>query len=181
MSESKRVMDQKISNVTVALMGMEIQDFSLDNLLPLILKECLKENIYFRFSFVENTCVLNVRDRFHENYEVNQRLYYATPLFEGKTMDDIKVMVLCNTFLLTKDKYVLKDSSALPEKETQDSTIISGDKVIPKPINEAIKKIKAKGVEVNKKSIRAHVQWNQLSTDQRIKCTNYLENMGASV
>ena len=93
--------------------------------------------------------------------------------------------VLVNAFNLTESSVSLEDnenSSALQEEENteQNTTVISGDKITPKPIREAISKIQAKGVEVNKKSIRAHVPWSQLSTDQRIKCTNYLEDMEAS-
>lgn len=180
MSESKFVMAQKIYNVQKALMGVSIQDMSLDSLITLIFEKCSEENLTFWFNFIDNHCVLNLRDIKHENYELNIRQYYETI----EDIDSIKLQVLVNAFNLTGDELTLEnneDSSALQEEETPDNKIISGDKVIPKPINEAIKKIKAKGVEVNKKSIRAHVQWNQLSTDQRIKCTNYLENMGASV
>lgn len=179
MSESKFIMAKKLSCVQNNLMECEIQDKSLDSLLPLIMKECRKENMMFWFNFFEHEVVLNLRDIKHDNYELNIRQYYET-----RDIDEVKLQVLTNAFLLTHSKMVLENnenSSALQEEETPDNKIISGDKVIPKPINEAIKKIKAKGVEVNKKSIRAHVQWNQLSTDQRIKCTNYLENMEASV
>ena len=180
MSESKFIMAKKLALVQNNLMECEIQDTSLDSLLPLIMRECRKENIVFWFNFFEHEVVLNLRDTQHENYELNIRQYYETI----EDIDGIKLQVLVNAFNLTGVELTLEnneDSSALQEEETPDNKIISGDKVIPKPINEAIKKIKAKGVEVNKKSIRAHVQWNQLSTDQRIKCTNYLENMGASV
>lgn len=179
MSESKFIMAKKLALVQNNLLECEIQDTNLDSLLPLIMRECRKENIVFWFNFFEHEVVLNLRDTQHENYELNIRQHYET-----HDIDEVKLQVLVNAFLLTTGKTVLEnneDSSALQEEETPDNKIISGDKVIPKPINEAIKKIKAKGVEVNKKSIRAHVQWNQLSTDQRIKCTNYLENMGASV
>ena len=177
MSESKFVMAKKLAGVQNNLMGCEIQDKSLDSLLPLIMRECRKENMMFWFNFFEHEVVLNLRDIKHDNYELNIRQYYETP-----DIDEVKLQVLTNAFLLTHSKMVLENnenSSALQE-ESSDAHIISGDKVIPKPIRNAIDTIKSKGVEVNKTSIKNHVPWSQLSTDQRIKCTNYLKEMEAS-
>ena len=181
MSESKFVMAKKLYNIQKALMDMSIQDMSLDALITLIFEKCSLENITFWFNFYEHECVLNLRDIQHENYELNIRQYYETI----EDIDSIKLQVLVNAFNLTESSVSLEDnenSSALQEEENteQNTTVISGDKITPKPIREAIRKIQAKGVEVNKKSIRAHVPWSQLSTDQRIKCTNYLEDMEAS-
>lgn len=179
MSESKFIMAQKLFRVQKTLMDVSIQDFSLDFLIPLIFKECSKENLTFWFNFYEHEVVLNLRDIIHENYELNIRQYYETI----EDIDSIKLQVLINAFNLTGKRIILEDnenSSALQEEETQDASLISGDKVTPGPIREAIKKIRAKGVDVNKKSIKAHVRWGQLHTDDRIECTNYLENMEAS-
>lgn len=179
MSESKFIMAQKLVRVQTALMECELPD-SLESLIPLIFKACLKENICFWFNFFEHEVVLNLRDIKHENYELNIRQYYESV----NDIDSVKILVLNNAFLLTGNKTVFEnndDGSALQETETlEDAHIISGDKIIPKPIRNAIDTIKAKGVEVNKTSIRNHVPWNQLSNDQRIKCTNYLNEMGAS-
>lgn len=181
MSESKFVMAQKIYNVQKALMGVSIQDMSLDSLITLIFEKCSEENLTFWFNFIDNHCVLNLRDIKHENYELNIRQYYETI----EDIDSIKLQVLVNAFNLTADELTLENnenSSALQKEETPEgsASIISGEKIIPKPIRNAIDKIQAKGVEVNKSSIRAHVPWTQLSNDQRIKCTNYLNEMGAS-
>ena len=178
MSESKFIMAKKLAGVQNNLMECEIQDKSLDSLLPLIMRECRKENMMFWFNFFEHEVVLNLRDIKHDNYELNIRQYYET-----LDIDEVKLQVLTNAFLLTHSKMVLENnenSSALQKEESSDAHIISGDKVIPKPIRNAIDTIKSKGVEVNKTSIKNHVPWSQLSIDQRIKCTNYLKEMEAS-
>ena len=73
MSTSKFIMACKLSNVQQKLMAVTIEDMSLDGLLPLIYKECLKENLTFWFNFMEDACVLNLRDIEHENHELNIR------------------------------------------------------------------------------------------------------------
>ncbi|MBO6274813.1 MAG: hypothetical protein J6M91_04625 [Methanobrevibacter sp.] len=185
MSESKRIMARKLYNVQRVLMDMEIQDFSLESLTSLIFNECSKENLCFWFNFIEETCVLNLRDIHHENYELNTRVHYDNALFNGISVDDLKVMAFKNTFLLTENKVLLENNEASSEnitkEETSDAKIISGDKVTPIPIRKAIEKIKGKGIDVTKEAIKNHVPWSQLSTDQMIKCTNYLNQMEASV
>ena len=176
MSESKFVMAQKIFNVQKALMGKEIQDFTLDFLIPLIFNECSKENMVFWFNFYEHEVVLNFRDISHENYELNIRQYYESM----EDIDSIKLQVLTNAFNLTVEKVTLGNASSAPQNDETSANLISGDKVTPQPIRKAIEKIQSKGIDVTKEAIKNHVAWTQLSTDQRIKCTKYLDNMGAS-
>lgn len=175
MSESKFSMAQKLARVQKNLMMCEIQDYSLDSLINLIFKKCSEENLTFWFNFYEHEVVLNLRDISHENYELNIRQYYDT-------LDDIekvKLQVLDNAFLLTEDKETLENNDA-SSAETRETQLIGSTKITPKPIRKAIETIQSKGVPVTKEGIRNHVSWGQLSTDQRIKCTNYLEEMGDS-
>ena len=69
MSESKFIMAKKLAIIQRRLMGMNITESDYDSLLPLIFKECIKDNLTFWFNFMEDAAVLNLRDIEHENYE----------------------------------------------------------------------------------------------------------------
>lgn len=173
MSKSKFIMAQKLARVQEDLMGETIQDYSLEFLLPLIFKACLKENLTFWFNFLENECVLNLRDIGHENYELNIRQYYTS-----EDIDSIKIQVLKNTFLLTDNSYRLKNDNASSAKKGDEPVdIISGDKPVPKHIRTAIETIKAKGIPVTPDAINNHLPTGQMSPSQLIECNRYLKQM----
>lgn len=174
MSESKRFMVEKLSVVQQSLMGMSFEDTSLQSLLPIIFKECIKENLTFWFSFIENTGVLNLRDTLHENYELNIRLYTSN----NEDLDTLKENLLINTFLITKESTSTIASSAKNEEETHH--LISNDKPVPKHISKAIEKIQAKGIPVTKEAIKNHLPLNEMSSSARLECNRYLRDMGAS-
>lgn len=174
MSESKRFMAEKLSVVQQSLMGMSFEDTSLQSLLPIIFKECIKENLTFWFSFIENTGVLNLRDTLHENYELNIRLYTSN----NEDLDTLKENLLINTFLITKESTSNIASSAKNEEVTHH--LISNDKPVPKHISKAIEKIQAKGIPVTKEAIKNHLPLKEMSSSARLECNRYLKNMGAS-
>ena len=174
MSESKRFMVEKLSVVQQSLMGMSFEDTSLQSLLPIIFKECLKENLTFWFSFIENTGVLNLRDTLHENYELNIRLYTSN----NEDLDTLKENLLINTFLITKESTSNIASSAKNEEVTHH--LISNDKPVPKHISKAIEKIQAKGIPVTKEAIKNHLPLKEMSSSARLECNRYLRDMGAS-
>lgn len=172
MSESKLVMARKLSNVQQSLMSMEFEDTNLQTLLPLIFKECVKENLTFWFSFIENTAILNLRDVQHDNYELNIRQYY-----DGGKIEDFKKQLLLNTFLIIpKSVPILQE----PTNETSSAKpIISNDKVMPKHIRKAIDTIEAKGIPVTRETIKNHLPLNQMSNSARMECNKYLKEMEA--
>ena len=178
MSESKFVMAKKLSSVQTALMGETINDLSLDNLIPLIFKACLKENLCFWFNVIENELVLNLRDIGHENYELNIRQHYDIISFDGN-MDSLKKQVLINAFLITSNNISVEENVA--NSDDSGDKLISTEKLPPKTINRVIKELHEKGIDVNRSSVKNNIPWSQLSTDERIKCTNYLKNMEASL
>ena len=93
-----------------------------------------------------------------------------------------------NAFLLTEESIVGFQAKPIAEptinssgeKDSVDDLIFTSDKPIPPHVSNAIEKIKAKGIPVNKESLRNHIPWDKISTEQRIKCTDYLNEMGAS-
>ena len=175
MSESKRVMAEHLARVQRKIMGMSFESITLEDLLPIIFEECLKENMTFWFSFVEDTCVLNLRDIRYENYELNIRLYHET----GVNPTEIKTELLINTFLITQKSHEIKNNevSSAPK---DDGVVISNDQPVPKPIREAIKKIEAKGIPVTPEAIQHHLPLGEMSNDSRMKCNKYLKSMEAA-
>lgn len=173
MSNSKFVMTRKICNVQIRLMEIEIKDISFNSLLPLIFKECLKENLTFYFNFIENHCVLNLRDVEHENYELNIRVYYTNNL----TFEELKRQALINAFLITTGKSEMELSS---KDASSAKPIISGDKPTPTHISKAIETLNAKGVPITVESIRNHLPLGQMGTSARLECNKYLKQMRES-
>lgn len=169
MSKSKLSMAKKLYAVQKDLQREEIQEFTLDSLLPLIMKACSKQNLMFWFNFIDNHCILNLRDIEHENYELNIRYHYESV----GNIEIIKLEVLKNAFLLTNNSNEINASSA----NTESLEIISGDKPVPPHINEAIKKIKSKGIPVTAEAIHNHLPLGQMSTSARMKCNKYLKEM----
>ena len=167
---SKITIYKKLGNVQERLMGEEISSMDLEDLLPLIFKECLKENLVFYFNFVENACVLNLRDRSIENLELNIRLYYSDNLPSKK----LKEKVLCNAFLLTSQPNVASsaDTKKDDEKQIQESTIVP-----PRAIRAAMDTITARGDKVTKTALEKELQLNKMSTDNRRQCIAYLRDM----
>ena len=98
MSQSKFIMAKKLCKVQKRLMEVKIEEFTLENLLPLIFQECLKENLTFWFNFIEDAAVLNLRDVEHENYELNIRHHYANAPLSQENIDAVKLnlLVKCN-------------------------------------------------------------------------------------
>ena len=174
MSHSKFIMAKKLHNVQKRLMGNTINEDTLDCLLSLIFKECSKEKLTFWFNFLENEIVLNLRDIEHENYELNIRQHYT----ETAKTDDLKKMVLVNTFLITKNSVEFESlNEASSQKKSDETHIISGDKPVPPHIREAIEKIQAKGIPVTPETIQNHLPTAKMSTNATIQCNNYLKKM----
>ena len=174
MSESKRFMAEKLSVVQQSLMGYDFESLSLNDILPIIFKECIKENLTFWFSFVENTAVLNLRDTTHENYELNIRVYTSN----STDCDVLKEKLLVNTFLITPGKVNLQNVAISAQENHENETpIISGDKPVPAHIRKAIDTITAKGIPVNPETIRNHLPLGKMSTSARLECNKYLKQM----
>ena len=163
----------KLCNVQRELMDKSISSIELEDLLPLIFKVCLEENLMFYFNFIENACVLNLRDISSENLELNVRLYYSGD-DDSVSCEKLKKQVLLNTFLLTKKGHQVASSA---KKEKTGTHIISGDKPVPAHISKAIKKIQSKGIPVTREAIQHHLPLGEMSTSARMECNKYLSEM----
>lgn len=187
MSTSKFIMAQKLQVVQGNLMGKELDFGNFEGLLSTIFEVCSKEGLTFWFNFHEDYCVLNLRDTAHENYELNIRnAYVGVPLTDEAIIEN-KLHLLQNAFLLTegpvagfKPPVTGISSEGVNVENNVDELIFTSDKPIPPTVTRAIDTIKAKGIPVTRESLRNHIPWSEISTDQRIKCTKFIKEMGAS-
>ena len=174
MSKSKFIMAQKLQRVQVALMEEEISSTQLNVLLPLIFKKCLEEKMTFWFNFLEDACVLNLRDVEHENTELNIRYAYTNVPLSEQEVDIFKETLLINAFLITSSSVKLNVASSKTEDET---LIIDNDEIMPPEIRKAIERIQKKGMPVTPNAIRNHLSLSKMSTGDRITCNRYLKKM----
>lgn len=169
---SRTTMYAKLSKVQERLMEKEISSLCLEDLLPLIFKECLKENLVFYFNFVENACVLNLRDKSIDNLELNIRLYYSDNTVSDKESTLLKEQVLCNAFLLTSQPNASSANTKGEEKQIQESNIVP-----PRAIRAAMDTLTEKGETITRKNLEKELQLNKMSTDNRRQCIAYLRDM----
>lgn len=177
---NKVSMYQRLSRVQCSLMGMDIPSVKLEDLLPLIFKECLRENLMFYFNFIENACVLNLRDIKDENLELNIRLYYPNNAKDISCIG-LKEQILLNAFLLTTKGTPINASSDITTKESskkEDVPPIKESKLVPPTSIRAVIDILEKaGEPVTRKNIEQNLQLNKMSIDNRRRCIAYLRSM----
>ena len=180
MSQSKFIMAKKLCKVQKRLMEVKIEEFTLENLLPLIFQECLKENLTFWFNFIEDAAVLNIRDIEHENYELNIRNAYPEIPIKSDVIDSIKINLLINSFLLTGKPHEIDGdvaSSADNKIVKHDQPIKQSNAVPPTSIRTVIDMLEKNGEPVTRKTIQEYLQMDKMSTDNRRRCIAYLKSM----
>ena len=178
MSESKSIMVRKLARVQESLMGMEFEDTNLHTILPIIFNECRKQNMTFWFNFIENACVLNLRDTSHENYELNIRQYMGND--ENADLVSIKRQVLCNAFLLTVNSYIIdtvKIEVPVREGDQEEGKIQESTIVPPSPIRIAIEECEKQGEPISRKNVESKLNLKGMKQDKRRQCIAYLKDM----
>lgn len=181
MSTSKKVMAMKLANVQKRLMERDIESSTVEYLIPLIFKECLKENLTFWFSFLEDCAILNLRDIVHENYELNIRYHYVCAPLTAERIDSVKSELLMNVFLITKKAASVTDAEPEPKKtntmafyEIQESNLVP-----PSAIRVAIELCEKNNEPVTRKNVEKKLELGQMTQEKRRQCIAYLKSMGA--
>ena len=171
---SKVIMACKLANVQKRLRDKSFEKFTLEDILPVIMEECFKENLVFWFNFLEDSVVLNLRDITHENYELNIRYGYESAPIQLTDAEHYKTLVLLNAFNLTHQEIKPASSAThkIDEKPIQESNIVP-----PRAIRAAMDTIKGRGDEVTKKAIEKELQFDKMSSDNRRQCIRYLKDM----
>ena len=176
MSKSKTVMAGKLCNVQKRLMEQDIESSHVHVLIPLIFKECLRENLTFWFSFMEDCAVLNLRDIVHENYELNIRYHYPSAPISAERIDAMKSELLMNAFLITKESTKMDVASSAPNKGPE-TKIQESSMVPPTSIRTVMAMLEKNNEPITKKNIEHYLQLDKMSTDNRRRCIAYLKQM----
>lgn len=184
----RRALLEKISDVQRELMSHELEgDYKY--LVPVVLDTCQKHGLTFYFNFLEDSVVLNIVDWTSDDYsELHVRLNLKVVENANFNMNTIKFLVLCNAFLLTEQSSQITNPYKEAEKEVEedetakeyDELIFSSDKPIPPHVSKAIDTITKKGIPVTKQSLRNHIPWKEISTTQRVNCTEYIKDLEVS-
>jgi len=180
MSNSKFIMAKKLCKVQQSLMGKTFEWKSLQKMLPIIFKECLNENMTFWFNFLEDAAVLNLRDIEHENYELNIRYAYSTIPTLAEHIEDVKINLLHNAFLISPGEIIFKINPPTIEvgkKDDDQQPIKMTNAVPPTSIRTVIDMLEKNGEPVTKKSIEKYLQLDKMSSDNRRRCIAYLRAM----
>lgn len=181
MSKSKTVMAGKLCNVQKRLMEQNIESSQVHVLIPLIFKECLKENMTFWFSFLEDCAILNLRDINHENYELNIRYHYPSAPISAERIDALKSELLMNVFLITKEATKIENiaASKKPIQKEDGTKIQESNMVPPTSIRTVMSMLEKNNEPITKKNIERYLQMDKMSTDNRRRCIAYLRQMEA--
>lgn len=184
MVASKLIMAKKLCNVQIELMGRKFDSVTLDTILPIIFKECLKQNMTFWFNFLEDACVLNLRDVEHENYELNIRQYYQALPIQQSDMENYKLQVLLNAFLITPGENPIENASSATtnneerhSEETVDKPIQESNLVPPSAVRVAIELCEKNNEPVTRKNVENKLNLGQMSQDKRRQCIAFLRSM----
>ena len=185
MSKSKLLMARKLQKVQMALMEEEISSTQLNVLLPLIFKKCLQEKMTFWFNFLEDACVLNLRDVEHENTELNIRYAYTSVPLSEQEVDIFKETLLVNTFLITGASVKIggnvdvassakKEGTQKPatEKPIQESNIVP-----PAAIRVAMELCEKHNEPITKKNLEDKLELGLMTKEKRGQCIAYLRSM----
>lgn len=177
---SKVIMVCKLHEVQKNLMGKKFESLTLDHILPIIFRECHEQNMTFWFNFLEDACVLNLRDIRHENYELNIRYAYENAPSNIEKINEYKLIVLINTFLITSDPIDIVASSAKKEETNkhEDKPIQESNIVPPSAIRVAMEECEKNNEPITRKNLESKLNLKAMSQDKMRQCIAYLRDMG---
>lgn len=146
----------------------------LEDLIPPIFEECMKQELTLVFTFVENAAVLKLRD-WNSKDEISVRVTTPELVIPEKNPNNqliqavganvtyLKRYLLVNTFLITEKEVIDSDN---PSKKSEPVKEVA-DVNVPLLLVEAEKKLKSKGVEDKditpqtlKMTVRKLQKWN---------------------
>lgn len=170
------------------------QYHELEDLLPPITQQCFDQELILHFDFTEKEAILKVMNW----NDANDYIAYTVPMppitamnkkmnimqSEGSYITYLKKYLLVNAFLIMEKSTVeqmtpeYEEPKDVPMRDTR-ATKKSCDGVVPHAISKALQRISSKGVEINAKTVYAHVNWKQISEDEKFACQEYINKMGA--
>lgn len=187
---------EKLGNIQLQLLDTEIsksghnkfgnfKHYELNDLLPPIIRLCGENKCVSYFSTEENDVFLHLVDLESENSIV---LNMTMPPLEklakmnlmqskGAYITYVKRYLLLNLFNIVDTEII----DSLNQKDNSKRNLKPNSNVVPEPVQEAIKKLNAKGVEITRKALENHVNLKKMDTKTRKSVIHYLKNMDEGV
>lgn len=145
--------------------------FELEDILPVVVKECFKNDLIIKFAFCENEALLKIRDIGNPGVIVTNRIPFPEveelPRMNivqslGSYLTYAKRYLLLNSFHICEDSYI--DSDTFTENKNEEKKKSKGNtnttkkqRVYPQTVEEHLeffeKNIKEEGKEVNRQNM----------------------------
>ena len=178
---SRMLIYHKISKIQQNLMGKSIEDYTLNTLIPLILEECINENLMFYFNCVENAVVLNIRDTHEENMELNIRYHHNHADISPEILEKMESRLLQNTFLLVSKSHPFNHSNDADETSSKpdvhEKPITESNLVPPSAIRVAMEECNQNGELITRKNLENKLNLKGMNQEKRRQCIAYLRDM----
>jgi len=160
----------------------------LEDLLPVITKECFDQELILLFDFTATEAVLKVTNW----NDAKDYIPYTVPMPEIREMNKkMNIMQSEGSYITYLKKYLLVNAFLIMEKSTVEQLTQEKEEpepvkaakkeidenVTPQCISKALQRVTAKGLEINRKTVYAHVAWKQLSDFEQEAAKNYINHM----
>ncbi|MBQ6344981.1 MAG: ERF family protein [Methanobrevibacter sp.] len=165
----------------------------LEDLLPPITKECFDQELILLFDFTDTEAILKITNwndaKDFVSYtvpmppivEMNKKMNIMQS--EGSYITYLKKYLLVNAFLImeksTVEQIPFEDDSKVVAPKKEEKRVNDEPLEVPNCISKALQRITSKGVEINRKTVYAHVNWKQISDDEKLAAKEYINRMEA--
>lgn len=163
----------------------------LEDLLPPITSECFDQELILLFDFTDDQAILKVTNW----NDAKDFVQYVVPMpeitslnkgmnimqSEGSYITYLKKYLLVNAFLIMEKSTAEQLAPEQDDPERQQTPVKTGsDCVVPHPISKALQRISSKkDVPINAETVYAHVNWRQISDEEKQACQDYINKMEA--
>ena len=149
----------------------------LEDLLPPITKECFDQELILLFDFTDTEAILKITNW----NDAKDFVSYTVPMPPIVEMNKkMNIMQSEGSYITYLKKYLLVNAFLIMEKSTVEQIPFEDDSIeVPNCISKALQRITSKGVEINRKTVYAHVNWKQISDDEKLAAKEYINRMEA--
>ena len=164
----------------------------LEDLIPPITRECFEQELILLFDFTDSEAILKITNwndakdfipykvPMPEIREMNKKMNIMQS--EGSYITYLKKYLLINAFLIMEKssvEQINRDDHTHEEKNVSSKPVKNNSDVVPNCIIKAIQRVTSKGIEINRKTIYAHVNWKQISDEEKNAAKDYINQMEA--
>lgn len=173
-----QLLDTKISKSGHNKFG-DFKYYELNDLLSPTIRLCGDNKSVFYFNMDDDdVCLIFIDLESDDSIVLNMTM---PPL---EKMPKMNLMQSKGAYITYIKRYLLMNLFNIVDTEIIDSlnqnfkrNMEPKDNMVPKPIQEAIKKLNDKGVEITRKSLEHHLNLKEMDTATRKSCIHYLKNI----